>query len=163
MERSVALSWRGWLGVVALGVAALMLPMPPASGGSALTPDELLDAATAELSALLNPMQARTIATVDAARTELEAGVAEEAPSSVLFKLCSGAIARVEKDSTKTSKQMHRIIDRTVARLERMEAGEEFIDQGLGLTIYSEYVESRPYHASEDIFEGLGDAIGYVF
>lgn len=163
MERTVALSWRRWIGLFALGLTALMLPMSPASGGSALTPAELLDAATAELSALLTPMQARTSVTVDAARIELEARVAADAPSSVLFKVCSEAVTRVERDSAKTSKQMHRIINRTVARLERMKAGKDFIDQGLGLAIYSEYVESRPSHASEDLFESLGEAIGYVF
>lgn len=163
LMRRAVLSWNRWAGVLALGAALLLAPMPAASGGDPLTPEELLDIATAELSALLSPMQARTASTVSEAISELEAAAKTDAKLSSHYKTCVAAIGRVEKDSAKVSQKMHRIIDRTIARLERMGATQEFIDQGEGLTIYSEYVGRRPYHASEDIFESLGTAVGHVF
>lgn len=166
MDRSMrrwTCAWGRWGAALSLGIVILMLPVSAVSGGGQLTPDELLDGARAELSALLSPMSGRTDATVTQTIAELEAAAKEHVRLSTHYKTCMAAVTRVEKDSVKTSQQMHRIIDRTIARLERMGAAEEFIDQGNGLTVYSEYVESRPLHASQDIFESLGAAVGYVF
>lgn len=162
-ERRWSCAW-GRLGIaLVLGVVTLVLPVRAVLGGDPPTPEEVLDSATAELSALLSPMAERTNATVTQTIAELEAAAKEHVRLSTHYKTCMAAVGRVEKDSAKTSQQMHRIIDRTIARLERMGAAEDFIDQGYGLTIYSEYIESRPLHASQDIFESLGHAVGYVF
>ncbi len=151
------------IGLLAVAAALMMWPGAAVSGGGQPTPQELFDASVDELGVLLTDLNARVDEVVDDTIIDLTGRQRVEIATSKKLKMFSSAAAKIEKDCTKTSGQMQRVIDKLIVRLERAEADPNLIDDAQGLGVYFEDARySVPANAIEEIYEAYGEYLGVI-